>query len=43
MNDILRQQFIKLHSEPLLENFKQSLENRFPELEFPQIPQRGEF
>lgn len=43
MNAILRDQFIRLHSEPLLENFKKSLENRFPELEFPDIPQRGTF
>jgi DNA-directed RNA polymerase, mitochondrial len=43
MNAILRDQFIRLHSEPLLENFRQSLQNRFPELEFPDIPRRGDF
>lgn len=43
MNQILREQFIRLHSEPLLENLKRSLENRYPNLEFPDIPQRGDF
>lgn len=43
MNQILRDQFIKLHSEPLLENLKRSLEIRYPNLKFPDIPQRGDF
>ena len=43
MNEILREQFIRLHSEPLLESLKYSLELRYPHLKFPDIPQRGDF
>lgn len=43
MNVILRDQFIKLHSEPLLENLKASFELRFPGVRFPDLPERGAF
>eukprot|EP01017_Pseudomicrothorax_dubius_P022790 TRINITY_DN24608_c0_g1_i1.p1 TRINITY_DN24608_c0_g1~~TRINITY_DN24608_c0_g1_i1.p1 ORF type:complete len:131 (-),score=19.14 TRINITY_DN24608_c0_g1_i1:40-432(-) len=43
MNELLRQQFVKLHSQPLLENLKQAFEQCYPTLEFPPIPERGKF
>jgi DNA-directed RNA polymerase len=43
MNSILREEFIRLHSEPILENLKRSFEVRYPELSFPVIPKRGDF
>ncbi len=43
MNEILRDQFVKLHSQPILENLKKSFEKRFPQINFPEIPERGEF
>jgi DNA-directed RNA polymerase, mitochondrial len=43
MNVALREQFIRLHQEPLLETFRSSLYDRFPEIEFPPIPPRGDF
>jgi DNA-directed RNA polymerase len=43
MNDILRDQFINLHSQPILENLKKSFERRFPQITFPDIPERGTF
>jgi len=43
MNEILRDQFVKLHSQPLLEGLKTSFERRYPDIVFPEIPQRGQF
>jgi len=43
MNEILRDQFIRLHSQPLLEELKESFERRFPGVVFPPIPERGSF
>ena len=43
MNVLLREQFIRLHHEPLLETFRSSLDDRFPEIDFPPIPKRGDF
>ena len=42
MNESLRQQFIRLYKQPLLEDFKQQLELRFPSIKFPELPGRGE-
>ncbi|EAR93244.2 DNA-directed RNA polymerase (macronuclear) [Tetrahymena thermophila SB210] len=41
MHKILREQFVKLHSQPLLEDLKASFERRYPNIEFPEIPNRG--
>ena len=41
MNELLRQQFVKLYSQPILENFLQSLEIRYPGLTFPKLPEKG--
>jgi DNA-directed RNA polymerase len=43
MNELLRDEFIRLHSQPLLENLKESFVTRFPQIDFPEIPARGEF
>lgn len=37
---ILREQFIKMHEEPLLERLRESFSRRFPEISFPEIPPR---
>jgi DNA-directed RNA polymerase len=41
MAESLRDQFIKLYSLPLLEQFRQSLVTRFPYMDFPELPPRG--
>lgn len=41
MNESLRRQFITMHSMPLLENLRESLVLRFPNIRFPQLPARG--
>jgi DNA-directed RNA polymerase len=42
MNASLREQFVDLYSQPILEDLLALLEMRFPLLEFPPVPQRGE-
>lgn len=41
MNELLRQQFVKLYSQPILENFLDSLVIRYPTLSFPKLPEKG--
>ena len=41
MNDVLRGVFIDLYEQPLLERLKQSWELRYPDLTFPDLPERG--
>lgn len=41
MAALLREQFIALYSLPLLEDFRASLELRFPRIAFPPLPARG--
>jgi DNA-directed RNA polymerase len=43
MNDILREKFIELHSAPLLENLLAEFREKYPDLDFPAVPSRGEF
>jgi DNA-directed RNA polymerase len=43
MGKILRNEFVKLHSEPLLENLQQSFSERYPHSKFPDVPERGTF
>ncbi|XP_062078452.1 DNA-directed RNA polymerase 3B, chloroplastic [Humulus lupulus] len=43
MNQILRQQFVELYSMPVLENLLENFQTSYPELEFPPIPERGNF
>ncbi len=42
MNATLRHAFINLHKGPLLEDLRDSLVQRFPGVEFPPVPQKGE-
>lgn len=42
MNSSLREQFIKLYSQPILEELRESLVMRFPNIDFPHVPERGE-
>ena len=41
MAALLREQFITLYSMPLLEDFRASLQLRFPRLNLPPLPARG--
>ena len=43
LSENLREQFILLYESPVLENLSESLEKRFPDIEFPPIPDRGDF
>ena len=43
MADLLREQFVNLHSEPLLENLRSNFVERYPHNEFPEVPERGKF
>jgi DNA-directed RNA polymerase, mitochondrial len=41
MNEVLREVFIELYEQPLLERLKESWELRYPDLTFPDLPKRG--
>jgi len=41
MGKVLRQQFVELHTQPLLENLLQELQDLNPSVEFPPLPIRG--
>lgn len=41
MNESLRTQFVALYSEPILEDFRETLCMRFPSINFPPLPKRG--
>lgn len=43
MAKILRDEFVKLHSQPLLENLLNNFEERYPHNTFPEVPERGSF
>ena len=44
MNEILRNQFVKLYSdENILEDFAMSLDILYPDVDFPPVPERGDF
>lgn len=42
MSQLLREQFVALHSQPLLEQLLASFKEQHPEAEFPPLPARGE-
>jgi DNA-directed RNA polymerase len=42
LNKILRKEFVNLHSQPLLETLLKNFKLSYPELKFPEIPNRGE-
>ena len=41
MNEALRDTFVELYSQPLLEELKESFEMRYPDLTFPDLPEKG--
>ncbi|KAI3975682.1 hypothetical protein MKX01_023108 [Papaver californicum] len=43
MNRILREKFVELYEQPILENLLESFQESFPKLEFPPLPVRGDF
>ncbi|KAL6863818.1 hypothetical protein ACP4OV_016721 [Aristida adscensionis] len=43
MNKILREKFVELYDAPILENLLESFEKSFPHLDFPPLPERGDF
>ncbi|XP_044493476.1 DNA-directed RNA polymerase 1B, mitochondrial-like isoform X2 [Mangifera indica] len=43
MNRILREKFVELYSNPILENLLESFQKSFPKLNFPPLPERGDF
>mmetsp|Transcript_11809 Transcript_11809/g.47643 ORF Transcript_11809/g.47643 Transcript_11809/m.47643 type:complete len:339 (-) Transcript_11809:179-1195(-) len=42
MNRVLREKFLELYSRPILEDLEASFRLRYPHLDFPPIPDRGE-
>lgn len=42
MNQKLRESFVELYHQPILEELRASLVRRFPEVDFPPIPERGQ-
>ena len=43
MSKLLREQFIRLHGSPLLDDLNANFTSRYPHEKFPPIPQRGQF
>ena len=42
MNVVLREKFVEIYSEPLLEDFLEDLKRRYPGCVFPEVPKKGE-
>ncbi|XP_002978135.2 DNA-directed RNA polymerase 1B, mitochondrial isoform X2 [Selaginella moellendorffii] len=42
MNVILREKFVELYEQPILENLLESFQKRWPKLKFPDLPVRGD-
>ncbi|KMZ74274.1 DNA-directed RNA polymerase [Zostera marina] len=43
MNKILREEFVNLYNTPVLDNMLESFQMEYPTLEFPPLPERGDF
>lgn len=43
MSRILREKFVELYEQPILENLLESFQQSFPTLSFPPLPERGDF
>lgn len=43
MNRILREKFVELYETPILENLLESFQQSFPTVNFPLLPERGDF
>ncbi|KAM9991663.1 hypothetical protein ACTFIZ_005090 [Dictyostelium cf. discoideum] len=42
MNDILRNEFVELHKQPILERLLEWFQVRYPDIRFPKLPKKGE-
>jgi hypothetical protein len=42
MNEILREEFVNLHSQPLLENLRGDFWLRHPDVDLPKMPELGD-
>uniref|UniRef100_A0A7C9DLR0 DNA-directed RNA polymerase n=1 Tax=Opuntia streptacantha TaxID=393608 RepID=A0A7C9DLR0_OPUST len=42
MNRILREKFIELYEQPILENLLEGFQQAFPSLSFPPLPEQGD-
>ena len=40
---MLMESFVELYEQPILENLLDSLERRYPQIQFPPVPERGQF
>jgi DNA-directed RNA polymerase, mitochondrial len=43
MNKILREEFVRLHSSPLIESLDENFRSRYPQETFPKVPPKGKF
>jgi len=43
LNVVLRQTFVELYQNPLLEELKSGWELRYPNIQFPEVPVKGDF
>jgi DNA-directed RNA polymerase, mitochondrial len=41
MSDVLREKFVSMHSQPLLENLLESFRYEYPSITFPEVPERS--
>jgi DNA-directed RNA polymerase len=42
MNESIRTQFVELYNQPILEDLLSELRMRYPEISFPELPERGQ-
>lgn len=43
MSKILREEFVRLHSSPLIESLDENFRSRYPQETFPKVPLKGKF
>jgi DNA-directed RNA polymerase len=43
MAKILREEFVRLHSSPLIESLDENFRSRYPQETFPKVPIKGKF
>ena len=43
MSKILREEFVKLHTSPLIEDLDENFRSRYPQENFPKVPVKGKF
>ncbi len=42
MNQILREKFVELYSQPILEDLRASFQERYPDARIPELPEKGD-